>query len=131
MSRVAYAVAFALFLVKEVLVSAVDVGRDALTPGLSMHPGVAKLPLRCSTDVEVTLLASSITVTPGTLTVGIASPTATEPGALFVHAVYGTDREQVLRDLRAMETRLLRMTRGAAGARSAGYLTAHGEEVAP
>ncbi|GAB48760.1 Na+/H+ antiporter subunit E [Mobilicoccus pelagius] len=75
-------------------------------------PAVVELPLRCRTDGEIVAMASSITITPGTLVVGTAAGTADTPPTLFVHALFGGTREEILDDLRDMETRLLRVTRG-------------------
>ncbi|WP_330166641.1 MULTISPECIES: Na+/H+ antiporter subunit E [unclassified Brevibacterium] len=78
------------------------------------RPMIVELPLRCATDLEVTLFASSITITPGTLVTAIASGTATQPPALFVHALFEDSEESALEGLIAMESRLLAMTRGRA-----------------
>src|SRR5699024_4354963 len=43
------------------------------------QPMIVELPLRCATDLEVTLFASSITITPGTLVAAIAAGTSTQP----------------------------------------------------
>ena len=62
---------FLLWFAKEIVVSSAAVMRDNLTPGQSSTPGIVRLRTRCRTDVEVTLLAATITLTPGTLTLGI------------------------------------------------------------
>jgi multicomponent Na+:H+ antiporter subunit E len=68
--------------------------------------------LRCTSDLEVTLMTSSITITPGTLVLGIAPRTEEEPTTVFVQALYGRDEDAVLAGLHEMERRLLRATRG-------------------
>ena len=62
------------------------------------------------------MMASSITITPGTVTLGIAPAVGDRPQTLFVHALYGQDRDELVDGLRDMEHRLLKMTRGVAGA---------------
>lgn len=106
--------AYLLWLTGQVIALSVHLGLDALTPGLRVRPRIVKLPLRTETDLEMTLLASSITITPGTLVLGVAPATADAPRALFVQALYGDDEAEVLDDLADMESRLLRMTRGRA-----------------
>lgn len=100
------------FIVAEVVLGAVRVARDVMTPGLDVSPAIVELPLRCETDLEISLMASSITITPGTLTLGIAPAVDDRPPTLFVHALHGHDRDEVVAGLRDMEHRLLRMTRG-------------------
>ena len=87
------------------------------------QPMIVELPLRCATDLEVTLFASSITITPGTLVAAIAAGTSTQPPVLFVHALFEDSEEDALAGLTDMESRLLAMTRGRApggGAESEG-----------
>lgn len=112
MSRLLGGVAYAAWMTWQVVALSVHLGIDVFTPGLKVRPRIVKLPLAVESDLEMTLLASSITITPGTLVLGIAPATDTEPRALFVQALYGSDEAQVLEDLADMERRLLRMTRG-------------------
>ncbi|WP_238154309.1 Na+/H+ antiporter subunit E [Ornithinimicrobium sufpigmenti] len=111
-------VGYAAWIAKEIMVGAVDIAKDALTPGVAMDPAIVELPLRCRTDLEVSLMASSITITPGTVTLGVAPGDARHPPTLFVHAIYGSDPDEVLQGLRDMEDRLLAMTRGRMAERS-------------
>lgn len=106
------AVVYAGWLASEVVRGAVYIGVDVVTPGLKVSPAIVALPLHCETDLEISTMASSITITPGTITVGIAPRTGDSPPTLYVHALYGDDRYEVIADLREMERRLLVMTRG-------------------
>lgn len=103
----------ALWFAKEIVVSNVAVVRDNLTPGQNSTPGVARFVTRCRTDAEITLLASMITLTPGTLTLGTTVGDGDHPDALvlFVHGMYSTDADELREDLRAMESRMLRAFR--------------------
>lgn len=78
------------------------------------QPMIVELPMRCATDLEVTLFASSITITPGTLVTAIAAGTSTTPPVIFVHALFEESEESALEGLIDMESRLLSMTRGRA-----------------
>lgn len=110
------ALAYAGYLWLEIMKGGTQVARDMVTPGLAVSPAIVELPLRCTTDLEVSILASSITITPGTITLGIAPAVGDRPPTLFVHALYGQDRDELLAGLRDMERRLLTMTRGSADA---------------
>lgn len=114
MSRILPSIHYVLWLIWQVLVSSWAVAVDALTPGSRLDPRIVKLPLRCRTDLEIAMMASSITITPGTLVVGQAPALDQHPPALFVHAMYGASPEDVIADLEDMESRLLRATRGRA-----------------
>ncbi|VXB56027.1 Na+/H+ antiporter subunit E [Citricoccus sp. K5] len=105
-------VRYLVWLIGQVISGSLQVARRALTPGTFAEPSIVGFPLRCATDLEVTWMASSITITPGTLVVGTAHGTDTEPATVFVHSVFDSDRDSVRDGLREMEDRLLRMTRG-------------------
>lgn len=107
-----HALRYGTFIAAEVISGAWQVGRDALTPGLAITPCIVEYPLRCQTDVEISAMASSITITPGTLTLGIAPASEHAPTSLFVHGLYAPSEAALVDDLRDMETRLLRATRG-------------------
>ncbi|RUQ96892.1 Na+/H+ antiporter subunit E [Labedella endophytica] len=110
----------------------VTVLRDNLTPGQDSTPGIIRYSTRCRGDAELTLLASLITLTPGTLTLGTttqAPGAARVPGGrgedadagapdaryLFVHGMYQADAEE-LRDLvHDLESRMLAAVRRQGG----------------
>lgn len=108
-------VAYAAWLTVQIVKGALDVARDAVLPGVDMQPAILELPLRCTTDLEVSIMASSITITPGTITVGIASAARGAPPTLYVHAIYASDPDAVRADLHLMEDHVLTMTRGRGG----------------
>ena len=84
---------------REVVVANVDVARRVLVPGMPIEPEVILVPLRVETDLGVTTIANSITVTPGTITLD-HDP---EENALYVHSIDGSDLESVVEPIRAWE----------------------------
>lgn len=71
------------------------------------HPVVVRYPLRVDSAWEIFWFTSSITATPGTLSLGLREPaSADEPRILLVHAVYGKDPAGVIASLAEMEERL-------------------------
>lgn len=104
------------WLAGETFRGALRIAGDVLTPHLRVSPAIVELPLHCETDLEISTLASSITITPGTISLGIAPRTGDTPPTLYVHALYGDDRDEVVDGLRDMERRILSMTRGRARA---------------
>ncbi len=109
------AVSYTFYIVRAIVTGTLTVALDAFSPGKGVTPMIVELPLECSTDLEITLMASSITITPGTLTLGIAPSDGGTPATLFVHSMYTVRREDTIASLREMEQRLLRMTRGKGG----------------
>lgn len=72
------------------------------------QPMIVQVPMRCTTDLEITMFASSITITPGTLVVAIAAgDEADDPPTLFVHSLFADSEADALEGLYDMETRLL------------------------
>lgn len=100
--------AFCVYYLKELLKSNLIVAYDVLTPKHHMRPGVLAIPLRASTDLEITLLANLISMTPGTLSLDISEDRKT----LYVHAMYVNDPEEMRRDITEnMERRVLEILR--------------------
>ncbi len=100
-------VGFAVWFAWEVLTSSGKILHDIATPGSEATARVVRMPLRASTDAEVTLIATLITLTPGTLTLGVVRR---EDGGrcLLVHSMYHRDHPSALADLKDMEARMLR-----------------------
>lgn len=96
---------FWVWFAKELVVANGAVLRDNLTPGQNSTTGIARFPSRCRTDTEITLLASLITLTPGTLTLGTTVADGTR--VLFVHGMYQANADELRTVLADMEGRML------------------------
>ena len=73
-----------------------------------MKPGVIGIPIEAKTDLEITVLANLITMTPGTLSLDISPDRKT----LYVHAMYIHDPEELRRDIKEnFEPRVLALLR--------------------
>lgn len=88
--------------------SSAMVARDIVAPSSRLAPGVLIVPLQCRTPLEVSLFSGLITLTPGTLVVGV-DPDLRE---LWVHGMYAREPEALRADLLATEARVLRTLRG-------------------
>jgi multicomponent Na+:H+ antiporter subunit E len=102
-------IAFAVFYVWELVLSSVRVAYDVLTPTFHMRPGVIGLPLDAESDLEITVLANLISLTPGTLSLDVSPDRKT----LYIHAMYIDDNtDRFRRDLKdQMERRVLSLFR--------------------
>jgi multicomponent Na+:H+ antiporter subunit E len=86
---------FALF-IRELVMSAVRVAKLALKRDPALQPGIFSYETGLTTDLEITLLANLITLTPGTLTVDV-SP---DRRLLYIHAVDCADIDAARADIR-------------------------------
>jgi multicomponent Na+:H+ antiporter subunit E len=73
-----------LFFIRELVIANLRVAYEVLTPSFRMRPGVVAIPLDARTDVEITLLANMITLTPGTLSLDVSA----DRQVLYLHAMY-------------------------------------------
>jgi multicomponent Na+:H+ antiporter subunit E len=103
--------AFGLWFTREVVTANVTVLRDNLTRGQASTPGIARFDTRCRTDLEITVLAALITLTPGTLTLGTTTTGRERTRRLFVHGMYAADADALRAEVRRIETRMLRALR--------------------
>lgn len=85
---------FALFF-KELAVSAWSVAVLVASPRMEPKPGIFALPLDLKSDLEITLLANMITLTPGTLSIDVSDDCRT----LYVHAIDASDPDALRADI--------------------------------
>lgn len=98
----------ALFFLWELLISSLRVAWDVITPPQKSRPGIIAVPLDAETDIEITILANLVSLTPGTLSLDLSSDHKT----LFVHAMFVDDPDQLRRDIKdGMERRVLKALR--------------------
>jgi len=103
---ITYLAAFMVQMVK----SNIEVSLAVLSPRLNIRPGFLAIPMDARSDLEVTALANSITLTPGTIAIHIPQ----DRHNIVIHVL---DVNQDLDAMRAniksgLETPLLRITRG-------------------
>ena len=99
---------FALFFIKELIVSSYRVAKDVIKPLPLMRPGIIGIPLDAETDLEITMLANLITLTPGTLSLDVSPDRKT----LYIHAMYLVNADDLRKEIKeGMERRLLELLR--------------------
>ncbi|MDO5077751.1 monovalent cation/H+ antiporter subunit E [Corynebacterium sp.] len=102
-----HAIKYTYWLFTQVFVGAMMICRDVLRRRTRMCPIIVAYPLRVTTDQELMLFSTSVTMTPGTLSLGFRNPAKEgDPRVLLVQAVYGADPAEVLAGLADMEERL-------------------------
>ena len=90
---------YLLVFLKELVTANWDVAKRVLAPSMPIDPGVLEVPLRVRTAAAITLIANSITLTPGTLTMDYVAETNT----LYVHSIDGSDPDALLEPIRTWE----------------------------
>jgi len=100
---------FLAILTREIWMSAITVAKLVLGPLDRLRSGFLAIPMDARTDVEITTLANSITLTPGTITVHVEPREHT----IVVHAIdIGHDPEDVRQSIKTvLEANILRWTR--------------------
>jgi multicomponent Na+:H+ antiporter subunit E len=103
--------AFLVILVREVCLATWAVVKIVLGPKRPIRSGFVAMPLEAESDLEVTVFANSITLTPGTITVHVAP----DYDFLVMHALdVGDDPEKLRQATKAvLEKNVLRWTRAA------------------
>ncbi len=99
---------FIVYFVYQIVKANIQVAYDVVTPTFYMTPGIVQVPLEAKSDVEITLLASIITLTPGTLSLDVSS----DRKVLYIHSMYIKNREDFIHEIKnGFERRLLRIIR--------------------
>ncbi|TVQ71745.1 MAG: Na+/H+ antiporter subunit E [Balneolaceae bacterium] len=108
--RVWKGITLILFFLKELVVSSIRVAIDVMRPGFHMQSGVVDIPLTVTSDLEITLLANMISLTPGTLSLEVSE----DKKELFIHAMYIDEGVEHVREniKNGMERHIMEVTRG-------------------
>lgn len=85
----------AVLFIRELALSASRVALMVARPKMDLKPGIFAFPLTVDRDIEITLLANLITLTPGTLSVDVSD----DRRYLYVHALDCSDPVALRRDI--------------------------------
>ena len=110
---VVYFLRYVVILAREIVLASISVTKLVLGPLDRLRSGFVALPLDAETDLEITVFANSITLTPGTITVHVDRKTRT----LIMHAIdIGQEPEELRRSTKAvLEANVLKWTRAGKG----------------
>ncbi len=101
-------VSFFFFFLYQLVKANIQVAYDVVTPTFYMKPGIVRVPLDAKTDLEITLLANFISLTPGTLSLDVSD----DRKVLYVHAMFVKDKEEFIREIKeGFERKLLQILR--------------------
>jgi multicomponent Na+:H+ antiporter subunit E len=101
-------ISFVVMFLWEVLKSNLRVAWDVVTPQTLRRPGIIAVPLEAESDLEITLLANLITLTPGSLSLDVSPDRKT----LYVHVMFIDDPAAVRQEIKdRFERRILLLLR--------------------
>lgn len=130
-----WALAYFAMVLWKLLESNLKLAWEILTPGLSTHTGIIAVPMRGGSDEVVNLVANSVTLTPGTMTIEVkrwdvdgdgVDDDAHDSYIIYIHGMYTRDVEAVRHDVLKLEALALRAFGSAEGyARAARDVTDH------
>jgi len=93
----------------EMVISVARVVWDVITPTHLSEPDIVYVPLDARTDLEISLLANMVSLTPGSLSLDVTP----DRKHMVVHAMFAPQHEVVIRDIKGgLEKRILEVTRG-------------------
>ncbi len=99
---------FGLLMLWEILLSSLRVAQAVLSPRMGIRPGLIAYPLKAQSDLEITLLANLITLTPGTLSLDVSE----DRKVLYVHGMFVDNPEALARSIgESLERAVLEVTR--------------------
>ncbi|MGA9277745.1 Na+/H+ antiporter subunit E [Ilumatobacter sp.] len=117
-----WAVFYAISLLWQLLLSNIRLAVEILTPSDGTHTAIIAVPIRGGSEAVINLVANSITLTPGTMTVDVWAherdeldidgdgiiDEMTAGATLYVHCIYGQDVEAVRHQVLRLEELALR-----------------------
>jgi multicomponent Na+:H+ antiporter subunit E len=94
--KVPRVIALALFFFKELLVANLMVASTVIANRPKLNPGIIAVPLDVKSDIEITLLANMITLTPGTWSLDVTP----DKRILYVHIMHIEDIEETRQSIK-------------------------------
>jgi multicomponent Na+:H+ antiporter subunit E len=100
-------ISFFFFFLYEIVKANYQVTSDVINPK-KMKPGIIKVPLEAKTNMEITLLANFINLTPGTIVLDISD----DKKVFYVHAIFINDKSEFIHRIKnGFERKLLEILR--------------------
>lgn len=101
-------IGFFFYFLYEMLKATIEVAYEVMSRRFKMKPGIIKMPLEARTDVEITILANLIALTPGTLVIDISD----DRTVMYIHGMYVQDKEKFINSIKnGLEKPLLSIMR--------------------
>ncbi len=95
---------FSVYFIRILIKANWQVAKIVLAPSMPIAPRIMRYDVSDLTAAEITTLANSITLTPGTLVIDIAA----DGQSLFIHGIAAADRDAAIAELDELRHRLLK-----------------------
>ena len=106
-NRIPRIISFFFFFLYELVKANYQVASDVITFKY-MRPGIIRVPLEAKTNLEITLLANFINLTPGTIILDISD----DRKVFYIHSIMVRDKERFIFDIKnGFEKKLLEILR--------------------
>jgi multicomponent Na+:H+ antiporter subunit E len=106
--RVPKVLGFVLYFFAQMVKANLQVAYDVMTPRYFMKPGIVRYPMDARTELEINLLATMISLTPGTLIMDLSE----DKKIVYIHVMYLNDPEVFINEMKTgLERRLLEILR--------------------
>lgn len=107
-TRVPKTLLLLLSFVYEMIRANIQVAYDVITPKYFFKPGIVRYPMSARSDLEINLLSTFISLTPGTLILDISEDKKT----LYIHVMYLKDKQSFIKETKnKVEKKLLEILR--------------------
>lgn len=107
-TRVPKTLLLLLSFVYEMIKANIQVAYDVITPKYFFKPGIVRYPMSARSDLEINLLSTFISLTPGTLILDISEDKKT----LYIHVMYLKDKQSFIKETKnKVEKKLLEILR--------------------
>lgn len=101
-----------LYLIWEIILSSLSVAGLVLQPTPKLDPGIIAVPLDIDTDLEITVLATCIALTPGSISIDLQRD-GQNPPVLYVHYLVVGDPDTLRASIKSgFEHMILQISRG-------------------
>jgi multicomponent Na+:H+ antiporter subunit E len=100
-------VSFLVYYAWQLVVANAYVAWEVLTPTHNMRPGIIGVSIRSRRPLEIAMLSSLVTLTPGTISVDVDE----EADVLYVHGLHISDPDSFRGQIQHLEDRLLGVLR--------------------
>ena len=87
---------FGLFVIWEIVKANLQSVKESFYPKSKIEPAIVKVPLEAKSDLEITLLANIISVTPGTLIMDVSD----DKKAIYVHVMHLLDKDEFIKEIK-------------------------------
>ena len=90
------AVRYFFMVLKDILVANIQVALLIIGPIKKLKPGFVAVPIHLSSDLGITILASTVSLTPGTVSAEVSKDRAW----LYIHALHLENEEELINDIK-------------------------------